>query len=263
MANWLIHSDDGVPRGPASAADLARAIRSGILDARQRVARAAAPNDFRPANTFPELATLLAGGGAGADGPEDEAALRTLIASPAEIKALDQAAAAGPASVDEMRSFGRRPPAAAPPSEPPHPADEEEGGERTLITASPFEEGELPEMGSPVHDSFPPPARDLPAARPAAGRRPSLPDHGLPGQGLAGPGPSPATSRRPSMPDYGAGPAPAIHEAQAAPGRSNTRIIQPGPAQSRHRAFLALSFTGGLFFGLIVLGIIYAVSGVR
>ena len=83
MANWLIHSDDGVPRGPASAADLARAIRSGILDARQRVARAAAPNDFRPANTFPELATLLAGAGAGADGPEDEAALRTLIASPA------------------------------------------------------------------------------------------------------------------------------------------------------------------------------------
>lgn len=231
---WLIHHEDGSQYGPATTFELARAVRSGLVSPRERVSPMDSPRDVRPIGAFREIERAVAELSV-PETDEGEEALRTLIAHPADL--------ALPAHEE-----------ATPDSEP-----------STLIAPSPFEDAEsvgvhggggrreleVPTAPEPL---FVVPAGNspfTPPPRPAAGRRPSMPDDMPRDPALA------ATMLAPV-------PLPPAAGAVVSPRReSRTRagVRVRSEMAARHRLYLFVAFAFGLAGGLIVLTIVYIAIG--
>lgn len=257
LRKWLIHSPDGVHRGPVTTVDLARAVRSGVLPPAAVVSPADGPRDWRPASAVREIQMALADL-AMPETHEDEAVLRTMVASPADLAAVEEA----PDSMAALRPFGRGSmPAteevaseddveAAPDSEP-----------RTLIAPSPFEDvdGGGPDeietrmqnvvAANPQPIVVVPAQVPVPAARPAAGRPAGQVAVGAPVGpefGFAATVKAPVVVERPYGP----------------PGQTTSAgLAQAKANKSKHRLFMVVAFAGGLLGGLVILGLVYAIVG--
>ncbi len=238
MIEWLIHSNDGAHRGPVSSVDLARALRAGMLLPDQLVTRAhEARRDWKALSGVHEIQVALADLGDAA--PVDDPLLRTRVATPAAINALE--GDSGPTSRDEMRRIAPPPRRDAPGSGPdaaPASAPPSDQIDRTLVAPSPFDDEPYDDDVPTTVDSQRPPSPAAPVAR----KRPSIPDWV----------PEPAIREMPIAP----GPPPRAEGTTA--GVARAVAPPPGP---RHRVYVALAFAGGLVGGLLVIVIALMIFG--
>jgi len=240
-----------------STVDLARAVRAGIVPPAAVVSPADGPRDWRPVSAAREVQMAMADL-AMPESHADDAALRTLIASPAEVAALDEP----PDSMAAIRPFGRASVPAA--DEVANESDVEEAPDsepRTLIAPSPFEDAdggspdEIETKMQPVAPANPQPIVVVPAQVPVPMPRPAA---GRPAAG--GPGGAPMA------PEFAFAPtvkAPVVVDRQyPAPSQTTSAgLAQAKANQSKHRLFLTVAFLGGLVGGLVILGVVYALVG--
>jgi hypothetical protein len=251
VKQWLLHSADGVPRGPVGTVDIARAVHAGILGRNHHVAPTSAPWDWRPIASIAAIERAIDELAFPENDAGDEA-LRTLIASPAELASLapEPQPDAAPDSMDDVRRLAptahaaprARAGASAPPSD-----DGPDSEPRTLIAPSPFDDAPaftVPTEPEPVYVVMP----QTPPARPAAGASASA---------------SRASAVFGEAPTVLATPEPRIREKASAPSGESSGT-NPGVAKmatSRRRVYMALAFMGGLVGGFAMLLVVYALVG--
>lgn len=256
MRQWLIHSSDGTPRGPASTTDIARAVHAGILDRLHHVAPTGSPEEWKPVASIREIERAIAELSF-PENDEDDAALRTLIANPAELAMLE-AELAREAEPDSMESVRRLEPtahaaprarAAAAQTEPSAPLEHENPNSepRTLVVRSPVAENSERAEPEPVYVVLP-----TIAVRAATVRAP-----------LATDSKSAAAERR-EVEEARTVVATDPHILAARPSRGEITAsgLAAAPTatmtSARRRVYIALAFAGGLVGGLTMVLLAYA-----